>query len=121
MKAYKVVNINKDDYKYLVLSTSFETPLTYLEEIDEELAHCDGKYKVIFDLLLSIGNTSERFIEAMFDGESLIKTSFDYIEISKQSELRKLTTQILKENSDLLENSVLNSFQKKMLSKGITI
>jgi hypothetical protein len=122
MKGYELLTVNYNEYKFLVLSTSFETPLNHINEITTELSeNGSNDYKVIFDMLLSIGNTSERFVEAKFDGDKLNQSSFNYIHVNKKDDLRKISTQFLKENCYLLDNSVLNSYQKKMVSKGITI
>ncbi|WP_379142558.1 type II toxin-antitoxin system RnlB family antitoxin [Paenibacillus sp. sgz500992] len=123
MKGYELLQLSCDDFEYLVLSTSFETPLTYLMDITTELNSKSNmsNFKVVFDLLLSMGNNSERFIEAFYDGEQKNIDLFNVLKIDKKNDLRKISCEYLKQNSIFLDNSVLNSQQKKMISMGIPI
>ena len=122
MKRYDIKKIEYNEYKVIIFSTSYETPLQDINEISKELcSNIQPKAKVIFDLLLNMGNNSERFAEAFFDGFEFAKTSFKYIDVDKKSEIRKLSSTYFKSNSDLLDNSILSSVQKKMLVKGMTI
>lgn len=123
MKIYKIIKLeNNNEYKFAIVSASYETPFSCLNEISNELSmYNPSKYKILFDLLLNMGNSSDRFIEAFFDGKELSKTSFKTISLNKRSELRKITTNYFKENLYMLDNSVLSSIQKKMLGKGLVI
>jgi hypothetical protein len=76
---------------------------------------------IVFDMLLNMGNTSERFLEARFDGDSIDKSSLRYVSIGKKDELRSVTANHLMVNPCFYDNSVLNSLQIKMLTKGIVI
>ncbi|OMF59533.1 hypothetical protein BK141_25070 [Paenibacillus sp. FSL R5-0765] len=123
MKGYELLQLGCDDYEYLVLSTSFETPLTHLMDITTELNSKSNmnNFKVVFDLLLNMGNNSERFIEACYDGEQKSIYLFNVLKIDKKNNLRKISCEYLKQNNVFLDNSVLNSQQKKMISMGIPI
>ncbi|MGG3990066.1 type II toxin-antitoxin system RnlB family antitoxin [Bacillus smithii] len=124
LKNFDLERLENSDYKFMVYSTSFETPFSSLEEITEQLRQRNNgtsNCKVIFDLLLSIGNTSERFVEARFDGESFDRSSFKYIKLNKKHYLRMKSRDFYSKHLFLLENSVLNSTQIKLLSKGICI
>jgi len=123
MKKYEVLELCYDNYQCLVLSTSYETPLTQIDDINMELSqkyHLKN-FKVVFDLLLNMGNNSERFLEAIYDDEERKVTSFNFIEPAKNSLLRRKTSEYFRSNVEILENSVLNSQQKKLIEMGIPI
>ena len=77
--------------------------------------------KVLFDMILCRGNTSDRFIEFKIDSNMLVKSSMSILKIGKKNNIRKLSTNILNSNKEMLENSILTSIQKKMILKGIAI
>ncbi|KEQ25186.1 type II toxin-antitoxin system RnlB family antitoxin [Paenibacillus tyrfis] len=121
MKTYDLVQIENKEYPYFVISTSYETPLTQLSQLTQELSAYQNAFKIVFDFLLCSGNSSDRFYEAFFDGKELIKTSFKNLNLDKKNELRKFSCDYFRNHKDYLENSVLNTYQKKMLEKGIVI
>lgn len=123
MKKYEVLELCYNNYQYLVLSTSYETPLTQIDDINIELSqkYHLKQFKVVFDLLLNMGNNSERFLEAIYDEKERKVVSFNFIEPDKNSILRKTTSEYFKSNVNILENSVLNSQQKKLIGMGIPI
>ncbi|MCY6355181.1 type II toxin-antitoxin system RnlB family antitoxin [Clostridium sp. ZS2-4] len=122
MGKYEIIEINHNQYEFIIFSESYETPLLYLDEICDELKNYNvHKCKVIFDMLLNMGNTSERYAEVIFDGGKFINATFQYIKIDRRDKLRKKAIEILKEKPYILEDSILNSVQKKMINKGIVI
>lgn len=122
MNEYNILKINNEDYKVIIFSNSYETPLLYLEDISNELkAQNLSNCKVVFDMLLCRGNTTERYTEAIFDGERFVNSSFKYIKVDKKNELRKIALDFFKSNISILENSILTSLQRKMINKGIAI
>lgn len=70
MKHFEIQNTDKDEV-CLVFSLSYINPLDVLWEVEENLREFPRCTRVIFDLLLSNGNTSNRFFEAYFDGRKL--------------------------------------------------
>lgn len=121
-KAFKIRPLEYNDYKFIIFSESYETPFSHLDKISRELkksktANC----KVIFDMLFNMGNTSERFAEAIFDGSQFINSTFKYVKIDKKNQLRKCSVEFFKKKPEILDCSILNSIQKKMINKGIAI
>lgn len=122
MNKYNILKINNEDYKVIIFSNSYETPLLYLEDISNELkAQNLSNCKVVFDMLLCRGNTTERYTEAIFDGERFVNSSFKYVKVDKKNELRKIALDFFKSDISMLENSILTSLQRKMINKGIAI
>ena len=122
MPEYKILKINDENYKAIVFAQSYETPLLYLNEISSELKK-QGIYNcnIIFDMLLNSGNTSQRYIEACFNDGTFLKNTIKHINIDKKNNLRKISSEFFKSNSTILQNSILNSLQIKMINKGIAI
>lgn len=123
MRDYKIIQTTDEKYSFIVFSESYETPLMYLDKISQELKEYNkADIKVIFDMLLNMGNTPQRFAEATFDGGSFIESTFNYFEVSKKDKLRSIGTEFLRSNIDILnDSSVLNSVQKRMIKKGMVI
>lgn len=122
MNDYCVLKLENNDYAAMIISKSHETPFIYLEEIVTELKNQNiGNAKVIFDMLLCRGNSSERYTEAIFDGEVFLKSSFQFIKVNKKDILRHLAHDFYNSHIDILDNSILTSLQIKMIKKGIVI
>lgn len=122
MNGYNILKVNNEDYKVIIFSNSYETPLLYLENISEDLKLQNiSNCKVVFDMLLCKGNTTERYTEAIFDGEKFLDSSFKYIKVDKKNELRKIALDFIKSNTSILDDSILTSLQIKMINKGIVI
>ena len=122
MNDYKIISIDNDEYDVIIFSEEQRHPLSNLEEIEKELMKLNLKNnKVLFDIILCRGNTSDRFIEFKIDSNMLVKSSMSILKIGKKNNIRKLSTNILNSNKEMLENSILTSIQKKMILKGIAI
>lgn len=122
MKDYKIAYINHEEYEVIIFSESYKQPLSNLYEIELELKKMKLKNKMIlFDMILCRGNNEDRFIECLFDGENFVTSTIASVKVDKKNILRKLSTQYLLKNREVIEHSILTSIQKKMLLKGIAI
>lgn len=122
MKNYEILGVSFDDYSFIIISKTNEPPFTFLTEIGEDLSKLKSeKCKVIFDMLYKMGNTSQRFMEAYFNGNEFEKASFSFVKIAKKNEIRDISKNYYMNNKGVLEYSILNSFEKKMIDKGIAI
>ena len=113
MKAYDIIEF-KNDYKYVVLATSYENPMDELENIEDELGAKEYSGKVLFDLLLCNGMNSSRFVEIKFDGERFDLSSSITIKNPNKS-IKEGIYQYLKDKPVLLENSVLPKAQRYII------
>jgi len=124
MKRYDIKVINKDNDKdiCMIFSTSYISPLKFTADIEKELSHIyNQRIEVVFDFFLSSGNSSERFAKACFDGRSFIKSSFEYIKVEKNDDLRRLSAQYYKDSNGEVDFTFLSEIQKKMIFSGIAI
>lgn len=124
---YKIVAIPTiENYKYIIFSMSYLGVTDYLKSIIEDLKqeyNENGKVNILIDNLLAVSNDSNRYIEMVidFDKMDIIYDSCKVYESPKNSELRKLSSNFFMNEPECIENSILNSIQKKMILKGIGI
>ena len=124
MKKYdiKIFQNENNETQYIVFSTSYISPTHTLKEIEEELStQINEEKEIIFDLLLSNGNNSNRYGKAIYDGRKFKFRSFEVINIPKKSKLRKFSAQYYQEHIEFVNNSILSSVQKKLIINGICI
>ena len=113
---------NHKTYKVIVFANTYETPFSQMDAICEELKkHNTSSCSILFDMLLCRGNTSERFTEVFFDGDRIVKESIKYVKIDKDSEIRKISANFMRNNSNVVNDSILTSLQQTMIKKGIAI
>lgn len=117
-KSYTIKKVVIDPYSCMVFSTSYRSAIDELEGLEEDLQKQQVRGKVIFDLLLSHGNTPDRFYEVFFDGFKV--SDLRRVE-SLSSQVLGISCEFFKENYRFLENSVLSSPEKFLLAKGVCI
>lgn len=122
MEKFKICSMNVNNYSILIISESYETPFDYLEELESYLTLQYVKdVRILFDMLLSMGDTTERFAEAVFDGRNFIDNTFQYVTIDKKDTIRKISCEEIRKKPNQLEYSILTNFQKQMIINGIAI
>ncbi|MEK5428290.1 type II toxin-antitoxin system RnlB family antitoxin [Cytobacillus sp. FSL R7-0680] len=115
MKNYEIHKLN-NEYPYIVFSTSYINPLEEIEDIEKEL-NSQFQGKVLFDLLLSNGLTSNRFLEAEFDGRKFQYSSIKPV-MNLDDLIKNESIHFYRENHDLLQNSVLPNAHKFLIKRG---
>jgi hypothetical protein len=86
------------------------------EALEKDLRQIGVNGKILFDLLLSHGNTPDRFFEAVFNGEKISEESLKNIEaISKK--IKKISLDFYYSQQHFLENSVLSKAQKFLIRR----
>lgn len=64
----------------IIYATSYFNPLSDLEQLSKELnRNIDVSCNLLFDLLLSNGDSYNRFVTCKFDGRKIIRDSIDVI------------------------------------------
>jgi hypothetical protein len=76
LKPFDIVALHDGGYRFVIFATSGINPLSDLSAIEKELIKRDGPCNVLFDLLLSNGETSNRYITAFFDGTRFSRETF---------------------------------------------
>ena len=115
MNTYLVMKTKQNEYDWLVIATSYISPLTVLDDLGKELNHVSGK--VLFDLTLINGTASNRYISATLYNGSFVKKSFKSVpEISKG--LSCISREFFVEHPSLVDSSVLSKSMKYLLKTG---
>lgn len=120
MKNYDIIK-TKLPNTILVLIYTCESPFDYLDEIMFELKQIDYTGTVIFDCLLHSGNNEERFISCEFDGNEFVRSTFKFLTVKKQDELRRPMCVYLRNDRDFLHSSGLTTTQIKLIEKECVI
>ena len=114
MKYYRLNKI--DDNQTIVYSISFHSPTEQIKSIEKELIKEDFKGKVIFDFLLTNGDTKQRYFETFFDGKEINLNNFKNI-FEKSNELKKISLEFYFKNFKYVEQSEIVSKSTKFLIK----
>ena len=98
-----------------VQSLNYNNPINDLNEISKELVLSDFEGSVVFDLLLTNGNSSGRFLISSFYNKRFEMKSFKKTIVAKQ--IRKEIIIYYKKNRHYLSNSVLSPNTIEMIIK----
>lgn len=97
--------IQRGEYMF-VQSINYNNPINDLNEISKKLACTNYEGEVVFDLLLTNGNSSGRFLISVFINRKFEMRSFKKTIISKN--IRKEIIIYYKNNQNFLSNSILS-------------
>jgi len=119
MCRFQIMTDNSLSYDAVVFSEGCDSPLENLGEVVRELIKSKKNIsKVLFDELLNIGNSSDRFVEALFENGDFKKNSFQIVNFDSDANERIFCSQFYRENDNLLEYSMLTSKQIKRIRSG---
>ena len=79
MPLYVIVPLSHPIYSQAVLATSWQNPTEFLPDVERHLAACAAPGLVLFDLLLAVGVTSNRFLAGEFNGSHIVVWSVDRV------------------------------------------
>jgi hypothetical protein len=117
---YKILKTSIEGYPYIVFAANYTNPMDQKDALEKDLKKIGVKGKFLFDLLLSHGNTPDRFFEAIFNGEKINEDSLKSVEaISK--EIRKISLEFFHSQQDMLEKSVLSKSQKSLIRRRVLL
>lgn len=121
MSVYEILPSNNNMFMCIILPTSYYNPL---KEIDALIKQIGERYSVsgyvIFDFLLSSGNTSERFAKVFFD-KGFVADTFSYITLDNNNPIRKYISNFLNTKSFYLTHSVLTNAQRNLIESGYSV
>lgn len=115
---YKILPLeNEQKYIYLIILCNSHSPYDYIDDISKKL-DATKPGTILIDQILHVGNTEKRFMAFQFNGNKI--ENGDFVNIKKDSSLRKLTCNFLN-NTGLVDSSTLTSIQSRMIKKGLVI
>lgn len=120
MKDVVIEYLNDSSYAALLTTLSSNSPIDMIRSlVQEDGFKCSGK--LIVDTILHSGNNSDRFIEIPCENGEIKFDSYHFVQFERKSELRVKANNILRNYPVIINNSILNNSQKKMLLHGISI
>lgn len=102
IKHFEVVGSLDGIYRFVIFATCGINPLSEISEIEKELTKRDGSCDVLFDLLLSNGETSNRYLTAFFDGTRFCPETFTVLQ-SPPKEFKKIASEYYARNRTRIE------------------
>lgn len=115
-KRFKLAQIDDSGYQCVSLSLCNEGIDFLYEDLESELKRSASKGRILFDLLLSNGYKSERFVSVYFDGNQFDFSTYE-IESNINSEVENYCSSYFINNPSLLEKSVLTKPQRFLFKK----
>lgn len=121
MQTFELKKIkDQSTHSFLILSTSYLNPLDDLDELEAKLEGELGEKfcgMILFDLLLSNGNSSNRYIEANFNGKSFDYSSFK-IPSTIDKQVKKISTRFYSNNEQFINSDLFSNSFKFLFKKG---
>ncbi len=113
---FEIGSLDKRKKQAIIYSTNYLRLEEYVNEVAFLLKEKSFKGKVIFDLLLSNGNSFNRYIEMLFDGDNFeIKTTRIINDIDDN--IINNSLDFYSSHESYLDNSVLSKSQKFLIKK----
>lgn len=114
---YSIVN-HEDSFKVYI--NSCKSPIEILENLKESFVQQNILYaNIIIDGLLYYGNNNQRYLKLNLEKGEFIDATF--LEVPKNSNIRKESMYYFNENRDLLKYSILDSIDSNLIEKGVAI
>lgn len=121
MSDFEILKIDDEKYNMLIIMKTYEAPLKYLDEMAKLLKELQFRGIVLIDELMHSGNNNDRFIKGYFDGENFDDNAFSFEIIDRRDEIRKYSSELLRNDPEIFDFSGLNDAQKKLIIKGLYI
>jgi len=114
--SYSIHKITSNNLLAVIYSVNFDSPMNHICSIENELKEYGSTGEIFFDLLLSNGNTTDRFYSAIFDGNKIVENSIKKITNPPQK-IQKKSLLFYHDKQEYLSNSVLNKAQRFLVKK----
>jgi len=118
---YDIQKLEELPFDYIVFSKSCNSSSNYIKDIAEDCMTDKKIVNIIFDNLLSVGISSNRYMYVEYNFKINDISKIDTISIPKDHIIRKISTEYYRSNPEMIVTSILNSAQKKMILEGIAI
>lgn len=121
MADFEIFQTEEREFGIVIVMKTCEAPLGYVSEISKCLKSFNYKGSVLIDQLLHSGNTGERFIGAMFDGERFESSSFRFTHVQHRHKVRQYVNSILRSDPESIHLTLLSDAQKQLILSGLDI
>ena len=118
MKNFEVIKLNNSEYDYMVMATTCISPISTLTDIQNELEDKSGR--IIFDLTLINGTSSNRYISAIFEDGAFDRRSFKAVKVI-ETDIEHTSLDFFVHHADLVENGTIPNALKSLLVSGVEV
>lgn len=119
MKEYYIRKLNKSSYDCYLLCLSYDSILNYIENLEKEACFDLPSGAILIDQLLVTGNGKNRFISCCFENGKINLTSAK--NATPDDEFRCFAVEYLKNNVNILENSILTESLQERILEGVAV
>lgn len=119
--AYEIIKDNCNSYECIVIPIAATNPLENIETLISQLnkEHINSG-SIIFDFIMSSGNTKERYASILYDN-GFINNSFQYIDIALDDPIRKICSDYLLKRAEEGKVTMLSGSQLSLLKNGYSL
>lgn len=116
----KIIKIEENDIGWFVIGLTYKSILEYLPLIQKEIEK-DYLFTgaILIDQLLSAGNGKNRFIQCVVKNGKIDLTTAQ--NIIPTEIFKKITSEELRRNGKILDNSILTERQRLLIKQGCSI
>jgi len=117
IKSYEIGYFDASQKLVLVYSTNYCRMDSYIQDLEFDLMKKEFTGNVIVDLLMSNGNSSNRYVKIPFNGEKFTVRSTSVLN-DVPNKIKKLSFDFYSSHPEILDNGILNKAQKFLIRKG---
>ena len=118
MKNFELFKLDNSEYDYLVIATTYISPIATLDDVQCELKGKSGS--ILFDLTLINGTSSNRYISALADNGIINRFSFSTVK-KIEPEIEYKSLDFFVHHVDLVENGTIPKALKTLLLAGESV
>ncbi len=118
MKNFEVIKLNNSEYDYMVIATTCISPISTLTDIQNEFEDKSGR--IIFDLTLINGTSSNRYITASLENGAFNRKSFEVVKVI-ESKVEYISLDFFAHHADLVNNGTIQNALKSLLIEGVRV
>lgn len=118
MKNYSLIKVDNSEYDWIVIAISYVSPI---DEVDSIIQAIRGRStRILFDLTLINGISSNRYISLKVDNGEYSKSSFRVVQ-HVTSSVKDVGLSYFANNPEVVDRSVLSDTLKHCLKQGILV
>lgn len=121
MSVAKIIQLHGGQYVACAVVQTYEPFCVVQKKLEKNIIKSKIRGKVLVDTLFHKGNSSDRFLELDVSDDTVNWQSIKVAKIDKRDNLRKVIANNLKNDFELLDNSILTDVQKSLIKHGIGI
>jgi len=118
---YEIIKENCDNCQCIVIPIAYTNPLEDIDTLISKLSQEDiHSGDIIFDFIMSSGNTKERYAKVSYDN-GFVNGSFKYIQIASDDPIREKCSKYLLKRINEGKATMLSSSQQALLKNGYSL